>query len=519
MSECGLARFQDTSRAPCSSEITESHLMLGVQASRKTRSPCLEDDQVRKDGWRCVHSRFVQADVVALLLFWEVLASLTPCAAKPTLSSDQLSFSVSVGGNDNHFIRDNVTSAQLLLTSPNASHAPSRLVVAFPAGNSGALTYFLPLNSSDISIELVNGSLSSVAKEFNNSGVQADLHVQGNVTLGVTIIGAVRAMRDYVEGNRTMHSIFNYTLESFNASSVRFHRRWINSTVGDPPLIFHGADLYLSVPEGSPTQFLDEPSENTTISPTVNIISPAGSSGLIRVAVVTNETSLVGPGPSRLFLAESTHNTQDLRTASQGLSNGNSSTADQVSFLFFADKAVAGGWRFLTYFGRDTLIALRLLMSTLTSDAIESVLGVVIERTNSTGAIAHEETIGDYASFINMNNGQPELGAPIHGINNSEVGGIAEVWERHAPALFPANRATEYSRSRIPSRSLSSSKDARSIDKLRPLQTYAGQVQEQRMTGCPRHPPGCSVLDFHLPPSPTFLWDNTEFESQSYGWD
>lgn len=46
------------------------------------------------------------------------------------------------------------------------------------------------------------------------------------------------------------------------------------------------------------------------------------------------------------------------------------------------------------------MIALRLLMPTLTSEAIESALGAVIERANATGALCHEETIGDYASFV-----------------------------------------------------------------------------------------------------------------------
>jgi hypothetical protein len=47
------------------------------------------------------------------------------------------------------------------------------------------------------------------------------------------------------------------------------------------------------------------------------------------------------------------------------------------------------------YFGRDTLIALRLLMPLMTPDAIESLLGAVIERVNTTGASCHEETIGE----------------------------------------------------------------------------------------------------------------------------
>ena len=42
------------------------------------------------------------------------------------------------------------------------------------------------------------------------------------------------------------------------------------------------------------------------------------------------------------------------------------------------------------------MIALRLLMPILTSDAIEAALGAVIERVNITGALCHEETIGMY---------------------------------------------------------------------------------------------------------------------------
>lgn len=109
----------------------------------------------------------------------------------------QLVFTVSSGGNDNYFLRDNVTAAQLGLTNPNISDTqPRRLVVALPAGNSGALTYFLPLNETEpLAVSLANGSFQSTTEEFNNRGIQADLTLSTNATLGVTIIGSVRAMR------------------------------------------------------------------------------------------------------------------------------------------------------------------------------------------------------------------------------------------------------------------------------------------------------------------------------------
>ena len=49
-------------------------------------------------------------------------------------------------------------------------------------------------------------------------------------------------------------------------------------------------------------------------------------------------------------------------------------------------------------FGRDTLLALRLLLPIMTPTASEAVLGAVLERINSTGAVCHEETV---SRFVN----------------------------------------------------------------------------------------------------------------------
>ncbi|KAL7279357.1 hypothetical protein ACG7TL_007198 [Trametes sanguinea] len=316
--------------------------------------------------------------------------------------NSSLSFKVNSGGNDNYFLRDNTTSAQLLLTSANSTSAARRLVVALPAGNSGALTYFLPKDAdagtntnATLNVTLVEGSVRSATADYFNVGVQADLRFDRNATLGVTIIGAVRAMRDYVEGNGVMHEIFNYTLASYNDTSLRLHRRWINTT-SPTSSAYNGADLYLTVPAGSAARLAVTPGNNGTWTPpTVDVLVPAAG-GTVRVAVVTNETSLVGLGTERLFLPESTNRSRALQTALQGLADGQSDAAQQVSFLTYENKFTAGGWRFLTYFGRDSMIALRLLMPTLTSEAIEAALGAVIERANSTGALCHEETIGTY---------------------------------------------------------------------------------------------------------------------------
>jgi len=56
------------------------------------------------------------------------------------------------------------------------------------------------------------------------------------------------------------------------------------------------------------------------------------------------------------------------------------------------------------------MLALRLLLPVISQTSAEAILGAVIQRTNDTGTLCHEETIGDYASFINMGNNQSDLG-------------------------------------------------------------------------------------------------------------
>jgi len=73
--------------------------------------------------------------------------------------------------------------------------------------------------------------------------------------------------------------------------------------------------------------------------------------------------------------------------------------------LSYENKLLAGTWRFLTYFGRDSMISLLLMQPVLSegeNGAIEAVISAVLERINRTdGTICHEEVIGDYATYLN----------------------------------------------------------------------------------------------------------------------
>jgi hypothetical protein len=110
----------------------------------------------------------------------------------------------------------------------------------------------------------------------------------------------------------------------------------------------------------------------------------------------------------------------------------NDKAFNALQFLAYREKFLAGSWRFLTYFGRDTLLALRMLMPVLQPAVVEAGLGGVVDRigrgtgwiddgdTNGPGpsavdidgVVAHEEALGDYAWFTRV---QMKVLAPAGG--------------------------------------------------------------------------------------------------------
>lgn len=231
------------------------------------------------------------------------------------------------------------------------------------------------------------------------------------------VVGSVRTLRDYVEsGGNVTNSIFNYTLGNYNDSSVQLVRKWINGTTVQ----------YLSFDAVSGGSFNVTPSTNVTLPPNIAFsLSTPDTNATLRFTTSYNFTGttpetpyqpLQGLDRASLFLTSAPDNsTAILGNVLSAIQGPGSAIADQTSFLAYTDRFFAGGWRFLTYFGRDTLLALRLLLPVISPTSAEAILGAVLERVNETGTICHEETVGDYASFVNIQNNQSELGnTPVY---------------------------------------------------------------------------------------------------------
>ncbi len=167
-------------------------------------------------------------------------------------------------------------------------------------------------------------------------------------------VGSVRTLRDYVEsGGTVFHTIFNYTLGNYSSSSVTLVRHWINGTTTQ----------YLTFDAVSNAAFNVTPSSNVTLPATINMIRPGGNgSAILQFTSSFNFTSttpstpfvqLEGLGRQSIFLTQTPANgTAVLTNVLGAIQNNGSAIANQVALLAYSDRFLAGGWRFLTYFGR-----------------------------------------------------------------------------------------------------------------------------------------------------------------------
>lgn len=191
----------------------------------------------------------------------------------------------------------------------------------------------------------------------------------------VPILGSIRVIRDFVEGPSLLYPAFQDSIEfsEDDEDGVALSRLWLDN-VTTTGLSFRPA------------------TEDASATLSNNTVDFTAGSYIFNASF--NYPQLQRLGPSAV-----------LNEASQNIIEESPTQVDSLSFLSYSDKLLAGGWRFLTYFGRDDIISM-LLMSTILStgenSAMEAGISSILERINKTdGSAAHEESIGDYATWLN----------------------------------------------------------------------------------------------------------------------
>jgi hypothetical protein len=290
----------------------------------------------------------------------------------------ELHFSVTEGNIYNEFYRDGPVAAHTVLTSGTKP----RLIVAYPAGNSGVSLWF---REGDKSVKWAKPKAMKPVTENSGAGplygVEMMLSVDvPELRLEKAVLGNIRTIRTYL------------------------HERIVDSRV-ETPLTRDGDSLIWQRSrldgKGGYKIRLDPAGLTSAFADGENVILRAGDGEPIsfRLTALSGDEPLTPIGKDNMLLPDA---------AEDELSR------NILAFLSYEEKLLAGSWRFNTYFGRDTLLTTALLMPVLEDDVIDAALGSVIERLADTGEVAHEEDIGEFAVLRQLERGGDAEAIPVY---------------------------------------------------------------------------------------------------------
>ncbi len=290
-------------------------------------------------------------------------------------------FQIKEGRALNAFHQQGPVSAHFLLSDGTQP----RLLIVFPAGNSGVGIWFEDAREP---VYWQLGRIESLSQSDDRGralhGVVAEVRVDAPVVVRDAVLSSVRVLRDY-QLNRTYPPELKTSVRIDGKTAI-----WARERLDGAP----GYALSIALENG---ELRGGQNSSLTLSP-----SRAGEALRLKITALTGETPLNPLGSDRLLNATAT---DDLRSR------------QVLNFLSYEEKFLAGSWRFNTYFGRDTLMSLRLLMPALQPEAIEGGLASVLQRLRTNGEVAHEEDIGEFAVLRHRKEGDRASNEPIYDYN------------------------------------------------------------------------------------------------------
>lgn len=322
--------------------------------------------------WTATSGRCRWLAALANLCAFVFIACTGPVSAAP----DLLRFSVTEGAAENHFYRCGPVAAHVIVSSGSLP----RVLVAFPAGNTG-VALWLDNERAPVSLGLAPGSqVEAVERADGMRGVAVRLHARTSaLSLKSALLANIRTIREYI-----------------GAGLKDVPGEFAAGRDDDPQLVFrrttldgrHHVELRLEPSEGGRIAVHPDREGDVRL-----LAGPAGHVAFTIIALA-DDPPLVPFAADALFTPAVANRSLDRQV---------------FAFLASEEKFAAGSWRFLTYFGRDTLLSLQLLMPVLQPPVIEAALGSVLERLAPDGDVAHEEAIGEFAVVENKKLSPPPV--------------------------------------------------------------------------------------------------------------
>ena len=306
---------------------------------------------------------------VAIAAANSMVLAMAFAAPKPAA----LAFRIDEGRNINSFFREGPVAAHLLLRSGN----DPRILVAFPAGNSGVGLWFektaAPVTWTLITPPKPVTTLDARRRALH--GIEFEVSVDAaELRPHAAVLSSIRVLRDY-------------ELQRTAPAEVLIEPRAAGDGISWSRDRLDGASGY---------QLTIRASAGTRVS--ANAFTATAQAPLrLTIQALTGETPLT-PLPATVTAAASDE----------------ARARDALAFLSYGEKFLAGSWRFDTYFGRDTQISALLLAPVLEPAAMESAISSVLDRLAPNGEVAHEEDIGEFAVLRNAREGRGRIATPIY---------------------------------------------------------------------------------------------------------
>jgi hypothetical protein len=327
-------------------------------------------------------------------------------------TGELLAFGVKEGNIRNYFHRQGPTAVHLL----TRSGGEPRVIAAFPANNQGIGLWFTGGSSpiqlwagddDDVALRSGGGLAGVIRDDATRDmyGVRATLHSDANTLVAfLPLLANVRTLRDYgyglcLENGSQFPELRNETVELLAGSNVvRVRREQIGGSG-------HAMELLIKGGAGTKLTVKDQvvpPRARcaATGGGTEKVIELTGTAGVTFDIIALSDDEPLTPIDRAELLTQQPPDSFEFNA---------------LAFLSYGEKLQAGAWRFLTYFGRDTLLSVRMLLPGLKRAVVEAALTAVIDRINvvpnvrdpyfdytiETGDVAHEEELGDYAAWKN----------------------------------------------------------------------------------------------------------------------
>lgn len=265
------------------------------------------------------------------------------------------------------------------------------LVMACPGGNEGGAIWFEPLTEMEISHfqKIPSSQGGGQAVSFRVTAREAS-----SLTIRKVALESLRGIRLMEQGTWDSHLARRKHL----ARELSLPLSWVEPEAK----IMHA-------PEGSLLSFtrttLDHKASSLTIALPAHVRiartpggivleSPKGVPLSMRVTMtlpyppLSDLEHLLNPETQKFLQTLKQSNPETFAKVSQSLRN--------LRFLSSKEKFLAGSWRYLTYFGRDTALSLCLLRPLLSDEAYLVGVQSLLDRLSPDGSVAHEEEVGSW---------------------------------------------------------------------------------------------------------------------------